>query len=86
MTEGDKLPTVRPASVKVFGRTESAWAYAIRDFLPCGDVPFERVELRSVAQDRGIGVDGLHDRGFPVCLFAQGGVRRCCQALRFGGR
>jgi thioredoxin reductase (NADPH) len=65
------LHTTQPA-VKVFGKVGSAPAFAIRDFLHRSDVPFEWVELQSDEQARGIGIDGLHDRRLPVCVFSDG--------------
>jgi thioredoxin reductase (NADPH) len=66
-TQGDQ-----PAVVKVFGRSESARAYAIRDFLRRGDVPFEWVEFISEEQARQIGVEIPDDKRLPVCIFPDG--------------
>lgn len=62
---GKKLPSVR-----IFGKTESAPAYAIRDFLHRGDVPFEWTELKNDEQAREVGVENLSDQRLPVCIFS----------------
>src|SRR6201996_3170667 len=69
MTE--KLP-VHHASVKIFGKTTSAQAYAIRDFLQRCDIPFEWIELKNDEQAWEIGIDGVNDARLPVCLFSDG--------------
>jgi len=43
-----------PATVKVPGTTRAARGYAIRDFFPRGDVPFEWFELKCDEQARAI--------------------------------
>ena len=53
----DQLSGTQPASVRIFGKAESAPAYAIRDFLHRGDVPFEWTELKNDEQAREIGVE-----------------------------
>ncbi len=58
--------------VKVFGKGVSARAYAIRDFLYRGDVPFQFVELKNDEQARELGVSGFDDPRLPVCLFSDG--------------
>ncbi len=68
-------------SVKVFGRSESARAYSLRDFLHRGDVPFEWVELKSEEQARELGVESLNDPRLPVCVFADG-TRMDCPTVR----
>lgn len=68
----DELQASQPAALKIFGRSDSAKAYAIRDFLHRGDVPFEWVELHSEEQAREIGVDSLNDATLPVCIFLDG--------------
>ncbi len=62
----------QPTSVRVFGRAESAPAYAIRDFLHRGDVPFEWTELKNDEQAREVGVENLGDQRLPVCIFPDG--------------
>src|SRR5216684_5579994 len=37
----------QPPAVKIFGKSDSARAYTIHDFLHRGDVPFEWVELHT---------------------------------------
>ena len=69
MTDKTGSHTDQPPSVKVFGRTGSAAAYAIRDFLHRCDVPFEWVELTADEQARQIGVDSINDPRLPVCIF-----------------
>src|SRR5580700_10443095 len=68
----DELQASQSAALKIFGRSDSAKAYAIRDFLHRGDVPFEWVELHSEEQAREIGVDSLTDASLPVCIFLDG--------------
>jgi thioredoxin reductase (NADPH) len=76
----DNLKTNQPA-VKVFGKSGSAHAFAIRDFLHRSDVPFEWIELKGDEQARGVGVDSLNDRRLPVCLFLDG-TRLECPTIR----
>ena len=61
-----------PAELKVFGATRGARAYAIRDFLTRGDVPFEWVEVTDDEQARAIGLENRADPRLPVCVFADG--------------
>jgi thioredoxin reductase (NADPH) len=61
-----------PGIVKIVGRSESARAYAIRDFLGRGDVPFEWIELKTDEQARQYGVDNLNDPRLPICLCPTG--------------
>src|SRR5580700_3842620 len=68
----DELQASQSAALKIFGRSDSAKAYAIRDFLHRGDVPFEWVELQSEEQAREIGVGSLNDATLPVCIFLDG--------------
>ena len=68
----DESQTSQPVEVKVFGRPECARAYAIRDFLRRGDVPFEWVEVHNEQEARRIGVDSPHDKRLPLCVFADG--------------
>jgi thioredoxin reductase (NADPH) len=74
-------PQSTQADVKVFGRTDSPGAYAIRDFLHRGDVPFQFVELKTEEQARELGVDGVRDPRLPICLFPDG-TRMECPTIR----
>jgi thioredoxin reductase (NADPH) len=65
----DQSSGKQPPSVKIFAKTESAPAYAIRDFLHRGDVPFEWTELKNDEQAREVGVENLSDQRLPVCIF-----------------
>ena len=68
--------------VKIIGRSGSATAYAIRDFLHRSDVPFEWVQLATDEQARSqAGVDHLQDSRLPVCIFADG-TRLDCPTIR----
>jgi len=59
-----------PSVVKLFGRSGSAAAYAIRDFLQRSDVPFEWIELKNDEQARAIGVQDIHHAKLPnLCVF-----------------
>jgi thioredoxin reductase (NADPH) len=71
-TMGDTLENGHPPPVKVFGKTGSAAAYAIRDFLHRSDVPFEWVEISNEEQAREIGAHGVGDPKLSVCIFADG--------------
>jgi thioredoxin reductase (NADPH) len=66
------LDANHPAELKVFGTTRGARAYAIRDFLTRGDVPFEWVEVTDDEQARAIGLENMADPRSPVCVFADG--------------
>ncbi len=77
----DERQTNQPLAVKIFGKSDSARAYAIRDFLHRGDVPFEWVELHTGDQARQIGVDGPTDQRLPVCIFPDG-TRMECPTIR----
>jgi thioredoxin reductase (NADPH) len=77
----DERQTNQPLAVKIFGKSDSARAYAIRDFLHRGDVPFEWVELHTEDQARQIGVDGPTDQRLPVCIFPDG-TRMECPTIR----
>ena len=77
----DELHANQLPAVKIFGRSDSARGYAIRDFLHRGDVPFEWVELRGEEQARQIGVDGPNDHRLPVCVFSDG-TRLECPTIR----
>jgi thioredoxin reductase (NADPH) len=58
--------------VKIMGRGDSARAYAIRDFMTRGDIPFEWVELRTDEEARQYGVAGLNDPRLPVSICPDG--------------
>jgi thioredoxin reductase (NADPH) len=74
--------TATPARVKILGKTGSAGAYALRDFLHRSDVPFEWIELNSDDQARTqAGVENLADSRLPVCVF-QDGSRLECPTIR----
>jgi thioredoxin reductase (NADPH) len=60
------------ARLKVYGRKESAQAYAIRDLLSRADVPFEWEELKTDEQARALGMESLNDPRLPLCIFADG--------------
>src|SRR6202167_4112916 len=68
----DELKANEPGIVKIIGRNESARAYAIRDFLGRGDVPFEWIELKTDEQAREYGVDSVNDPRLPICLCPTG--------------
>jgi hypothetical protein len=68
----DQPSAKQPPSVRIFGKAESAVAYAIRDFLRSGDVPFEWTELKNDEQAREVGLENLSDRRLPVCIFSDG--------------
>src|ERR1700735_406184 len=68
----DELKSNEPGIVRIIGRSESARAYAIRDFLGRGDVPFEWIELKTDEQARQYGVAGLNDSRLPICLCPTG--------------
>jgi len=61
-----------PPAVRLFGKTGSPEAFAIRDFLHRSDIPFEWVEVNSDAQAREAGVEGPRDRRLPICVFSDG--------------
>jgi len=62
--------TKQPSNVRVIGRTGSATAHKIRDYLQRSDVPFVWVELENDQQARTeAGVNDLHDVRLPVCVF-----------------
>jgi thioredoxin reductase (NADPH) len=68
--------------VKIIGRSGSATAYAIRDFLHRSDVPFEWVQLETDEQARSqAGVEHLQDSRLPVCVFPDG-TRLECPTIR----
>jgi len=81
MTDADKLKQNALPKLKVVGKTGSALAYAIRDFLHRSDVPFEWVELKSDEQARSLGVESLRDSRLPLCIFADG-TRMECPTIR----
>lgn len=60
-------------SFRIFGRVGAPLGYMIRDFLHRSEVPFEWVELKSDEDARTqAGVEDLHDRRLPVCVFSDG--------------
>jgi thioredoxin reductase (NADPH) len=59
-------------SAKLYGRTGSAHAHAIRDFLHRSDMPFEWIEVRSDEEARALGFNGLDDPRLPMCQFPDG--------------
>ena len=67
--------------VKIYGRSGSASAYAIRDFLQRSDVPFEWIELKDDEQARAIGVQDVQHAKLPVCAFPDG-TRMECPTIR----
>jgi thioredoxin reductase (NADPH) len=67
--------------VKIYGRSGSATAYAIRDFLQRSDVPFEWIELKSDEEAAAIGVQNLGSAKLPVCVFSDG-TRLECPTVR----
>lgn len=69
--------------VRIFGRSGSATAYAIRDFLHRSDVPFEWIQLESDEQARShAGVESLQDTRLPVCIFPDGSRIECPTVLQ----
>jgi thioredoxin reductase (NADPH) len=66
------LDANHPAKLKVYGITRGARAYAIRDFLTRGYVPFEWVEVTGDDQARAIGLENMADQRLPVCVFVDG--------------
>jgi thioredoxin reductase (NADPH) len=69
---GDEEKANQAPKVKLIGRSDSARAYAIRDFLGRGDVPFEWVELKTNEQARQYGLAGLNDPRLPIGICADG--------------
>jgi len=57
--------------VKIYGRSRSASAYAIRDFLHRSDVPFEWIELEKDEQTRAVGVQNVGRAQLPICVFSE---------------
>lgn len=70
-----------PVKLKVYGTTRGARAYAIRDFLTRGDVPFEWVEVTGDDQAHAIGLENIADPRLPVCVFVDGS-RVDCSTIR----
>jgi thioredoxin reductase (NADPH) len=66
-----------PGKVKVYGLPGCQRAYAIRDFLYRSDVPFEWMEIKDDEQARAVGVAGLSDAAFPLCVFPDGSRMEC---------
>ncbi|HEY1469546.1 MAG TPA: FAD-dependent oxidoreductase [Candidatus Acidoferrum sp.] len=63
-------PKGQPAArVKIYGRTGTPSAYAIRDFLHRCDIPLEWVEVTSEEQARQIGLANANDSRLPICVF-----------------
>ena len=61
------------ANIQLFGTWGSAEAYAIRDFLHRGDVPFDYLELRTDEDARTLAhVENLNDPRLPVVIFPDG--------------
>jgi thioredoxin reductase (NADPH) len=56
----------------LYGRSASAPAYAIRDFLHRSDIDFRWHELTNDEQARAIGLNGAGDPRQPVCIFSDG--------------
>jgi thioredoxin reductase (NADPH) len=77
----DQPPAREAVNVKIYGKSESPIAYAIRDFLHRGDVPFEWIELKNNEDARRIGFESLSDQRLPVCIFSDG-TRMECPTIR----
>src|SRR3984885_560221 len=59
--------------LRLLGTRRSAEAYALRDFLQRGDVPFQWIELHTDEQARELAqVSNLEDSRLPVCFFPDG--------------
>ncbi len=68
--------------IRVLGKSGSATAYKIRDYMQRSDVPFEWIELANDQQARAeAGVDNLQDSRLPVCIFSDG-TRMDCPTAR----
>lgn len=67
----DEQQANQPA-IKIIGRSDSVRAYAIRDFLTRGDIPFEWVELKTDEQARQYGVVGPNDPRLPISICPNG--------------
>src|SRR5471032_1612782 len=63
--------------LRIYGRSGSASAYKIRDFLHRSDVPFEWVELHNDEQARELGLNDRRDSRLPLCVFADGNRLEC---------
>ena len=59
-------------SADLYGRSGSAPAYAIRDFLHRCDVEFKWHEIRNNEDANAIGLAGVDDPRQPVCIFSDG--------------
>jgi thioredoxin reductase (NADPH) len=68
--------------VKVFGKTGSAPAYTVRDFLYRNGVPFEWTELTTNEQASQIGVENPNDQRLPICVFSDGTRLECPSILQ----
>ena len=73
----EKVQPSSSSTVKIFGKTASASAYSIRDFLHRSNVPFECVEVRGDEHARIIGVAGLNYQNLPICVFPDGTQMEC---------
>src|ERR1700716_3346144 len=65
-------PQDHPIVVKLFVRSGSAAAYAIRDFLQRSDVPFQWIELKNDEQARANGAQDVQHAKLPICVFPDG--------------
>src|SRR4030095_8008959 len=63
---------VAMTSAKLYGRTGSAHAHAIRDFLHRSDVPFDWIEVTTDEQARALRLAGLNAPRLPMCEFPDG--------------
>jgi thioredoxin reductase (NADPH) len=77
MTDQPQI-TKKNFNVIIIGKSGSATAYKIRDYLQRSDVPFEWLELTNDEQARtNAGVDCLQDSRLPVCVFSDGSRMEC---------
>jgi thioredoxin reductase (NADPH) len=67
----------QPAGVKIYGRSGSAAAYAIRDFLHRSDVPYEWIEVKEGEQARTVGAQNIAFEKLPTCVFPDGSKLEC---------
>jgi thioredoxin reductase (NADPH) len=54
--------------LRLFGKTGSPHAHALRDFLHRSDIPFDWVEVENEEQAKAAGLRGEHT--LPVCIFS----------------